>query len=113
MNSDNTQQMGEMELGQLCEKLHAALHYQRIEEAEKTAIKLLEIAPRSTTSWELWGDVLLAQGKIEEASDALKKAVELEPKDGAAMAALVHDVRRHARDIIEGRTPRMGNIQIR
>ncbi len=32
---------------------------------------------------------------------------------GAAMAALVHDVRRHARDIIEGRTPRMENIQIR
>ncbi len=32
---------------------------------------------------------------------------------GAAMAALCHDVRRHARDIIEGRTPRMENIQIR
>ncbi len=31
MNSDNSQQMGEMELGQLCEKLHAALHYERVE----------------------------------------------------------------------------------
>ena len=32
---------------------------------------------------------------------------------GAAMAALAHDVRRRARSIIEGRTPRMDNIQIR
>ncbi|MCK4324006.1 MAG: hypothetical protein KAW89_05705 [Armatimonadetes bacterium] len=84
MNSDNAQQMGEMELGHLCEKLHAALHYERIEEAEKIACKLMEIAPRSTTSWELWGDVLLAQDKIEEASDAFKKAVELEPANADA-----------------------------
>ena len=84
MNSDNPQQMGEMELGQLCEKLHAALHYQRVEEAEQAARELLEVAPRSTTSWELWGDVLLAQGKIEEASDAFKKAVELEPANADA-----------------------------
>ena len=84
MNSDNPQQMDGMELEHLCEKLHTALHYQRVEEAEKTAIKLLEIAPRSTTSWELWGDVLLAQGKLEEASDALKKAVELEPSNADA-----------------------------
>lgn len=84
MNSDNPQQMAEMDLQHLCEKLHAALHYQRVEEAEKAARELLEIAPRSTTSWELWGDVLLAQGKIEEASDALKKAVELEPANADA-----------------------------
>ena len=30
---------------------------------------------------------------------------------GAALAALDHDVRRRALDIIEGRVPRMGNIQ--
>ncbi len=84
MNSENSQQMGEMELAHLCEKLHAALHYERIDEAEKTARKLLEIAPRSTTSWELWGDVLLAQGKAEEAADAFRKAVELEPANADA-----------------------------
>jgi len=78
MNSDNPQQMGEMDLEHLYEKLHTALHYQRVEEAEKTARELLEVAPRGTTSWELWGDVLLAQGKLEEAADAFKKAVELE-----------------------------------
>ena len=84
MNSDNPQQMGEMELEHLYEKLHTALHYQRVEEAEETARELLEVAPRSTTSWELWGEVLLAQGKIEEASDAFKKAVELEPANADA-----------------------------
>ena len=68
MNSDNSQQMDGMELGHLYEKLHTALHYQRVEEAEKAVRELLEVAPRSTTSWELWGDVLLAQGKLEEAS---------------------------------------------
>ncbi len=84
MNSENPQPMGEMERGHLYEKLRTALHYQRVEEAEKTASELLEVAPRSTTSWELWGDVLLAQGKIEEASDAFKKAVELEPANADA-----------------------------
>jgi len=84
MNSNNAQQMGEMELGQLCEKLHAALHYERVDEAEKTACKLLEVAPYSTTSWELWGEVLLTQGKMEEAADAFKKAVELEPANADA-----------------------------
>jgi len=84
MNSNNAQQMGEMELGQLCEKLHAALHYGQVEEAEKTARKLLEVAPRSTTSWELWGEVLLTQGKMEAAADAFKKAVELEPANADA-----------------------------
>ena len=84
MNNDNPQQMDGMELEQLYEKLHTALHYQRVEEAEKAARELLEVAPRSTTSWELWGDVLLAQGKLEEASDAFKKAVELEPANADA-----------------------------
>jgi len=84
MNSDNAQQMPEMDLEHLYEKLHAALHYQRVEEAEKTAHELLEVAPRGTTSWELWGDVLLAQGKLEEAADAFKKAVELEPANADA-----------------------------
>jgi len=84
MNSDNAQQMAEMDLEHLCEKLHTALHYGRVDEAEKTARKLLETTPRSTTSWELWGDVLLAQGKLEQASDALKKAVELEPANADA-----------------------------
>jgi len=84
MNSDNPQQMDGMELEHLYEKLHTALHYQRVEEAEETARGLLEVAPRSTTSWELWGDVLLAQGKIEEASNAFKKAVELEPANADA-----------------------------
>jgi len=84
MNSDNLQQMDEMELEHLFGKLHTALHYQRIEEAEKTARELLEVAPRSTTSWELWGDVLLLQSKLEEASDAFKKAVELEPANADA-----------------------------
>jgi len=31
---------------------------------------------------------------------------------GAAMGALAHDVAARARDIIEGRTPRMDNIQL-
>ncbi len=31
----------------------------------------------------------------------------------AALAALVHDVRGCARDIVEGRTPRMDNVQAR
>ncbi len=84
MDSESPQPTDEMELGLLYEKLRAALHYQRIEEAEKTANKLLEAAPESTTSWELWGDVLLAQGKIEEAADAFKKAVELEPANADA-----------------------------
>ncbi len=84
MNSNNAQQMAEMELARLCDKLHAALHYERAEEAEETARKLLEVAPDSTTSWEMWGEVLLTQGKIEAASDAFKKAVELEPANADA-----------------------------
>ncbi len=84
MNSENPQPMGEMELEHLYEKLRTALHYQRVEEAERIASKLLEVAPRSTTSWELWGDVLLAQGKLDEAADAFKKAVELEPANADA-----------------------------
>jgi len=84
MNSDNAQQMPEMDLEHLYEKLHAALHYRRVEEAEEIATKLLEIAPESTTSWELWGDVLLAQGNIDKAADAFKKAVELEPANADA-----------------------------
>lgn len=84
MNSDNPQQMDGMELEHLYEKMHTALHYQRVEEAEKTARELLEVAPRSTTSWELWGEVLLAQDKLEEAADAFKKAVELEPANADA-----------------------------
>ncbi len=77
-------QLDEMEQNQLREAADRAIYYQRPDEAEEAARKLLEAAPNSTTTWELWGDVLRAQGNLAEASAAFEKARELEPANADA-----------------------------
>ncbi len=69
----------EVEQQRLRETVGRGLYYQRIDEAEQAAGALLEADPDSTTTWELWGDVLLARGKTAEASEAFEKAIKIEP----------------------------------
>ncbi len=84
MSGDNLNQLEGSERDRLGETVSRALYFERLDEAERAVLKLAEIEPDSTTTWELRGDVLLAQGKLAEASQAFEKAVELEPANADA-----------------------------
>ncbi len=84
MSGAPSDQLDEMEQNQLREAVDSALHYQRPDEAEQAARKLLEAVPNSTTTWELWGDILRAQENLAEASAAFEKALALEPANADA-----------------------------
>ncbi len=84
MSGDSLNQLEGSERDRLGETVSRALYFQRLEEAERAVVKLAEVAPDSTTTWELRGDVLLAQGKLPEASQAFEKAIELEPANADA-----------------------------
>ena len=84
MGDESREEMEQIDLAHLWENASRALHYDRIDEAEQAAQKLLDVAPDSTTTWELWGDVLLAKGKLEEAADSFRKAMALESANADA-----------------------------
>lgn len=84
MSGDNLNQLEGSERDRLGETVGRALYFQRLDEAERAVLKLAEVASDSTTTWELRGDVLLAQGKSAEASQAFAKAIELEPANADA-----------------------------
>ena len=84
MNSDLPDELGGSERDRLGEAVSRALYFQRLDEAEQAVLKLEEVAPNSTTTWELRGDALLAQGNLAEASEAFQKALELEPANADA-----------------------------
>ena len=54
----------------------------RFEVAETRARALLAEKPRFAPAWQLLSDALLAQQRLDEAADALRKAAELAPEQG-------------------------------
>lgn len=84
MVGEYPEQLDEVEWEQLAETVDRALHFQQLDKAQQAADKLRQAVPNSTTTWELWGDVLLAQDNLEEASEAFERAVELEPANADA-----------------------------
>ena len=108
MSSDSSEQLDEDEQNLLRETVDRALYFHRLEEAETAARKLRGASPNSTTAWELWGDVLLARGKLAEACAAFGKALELEPANAdaerkyAAVQLDLHDAQRQRKLLESG-----------
>ena len=52
--------------------------------------KVAELQPASADTWRDLGDALAAEGRTEEANDAFRKVLEIEPDDEVALTALGH-----------------------
>ena len=52
--------------------------------------KVAELQPASTEAWRDLGDALAAEGRTEEANDAFRKVLEIDPDDEVALTALGH-----------------------
>lgn len=72
------------DFGALVEQVARDLHFGRLEPAAETVRRMLEMAPDSTTTYELYGDLLQAQGQAEAAREAYRKALELQPANADA-----------------------------
>ena len=52
--------------------------------------KVAELQPASAEAWRDLGDALAAEGRTEEANDAFRKVLEIDPEDEVALTALGH-----------------------
>jgi tetratricopeptide (TPR) repeat protein len=52
--------------------------------------KVAELHSASTEAWRDLGDALAAEGRTEEANDAFRKVLEIDPEDEVALTALGH-----------------------
>jgi len=52
--------------------------------------KVAELQPASTETWRDLGDALAAEGRTDEANDAFRKVLEIDPDDEVALTALGH-----------------------
>lgn len=61
---------------------------ERWDEAEKAAVKALELAPRSVYIMQILGEIYLAQGKFKDAEKQFRAALEIEPRNPKAKERL-------------------------
>lgn len=61
---------------------------ERWDEAEKAAVKALELAPRSVYTMQILGEIYLAQGKFKDAEKQFRAALEIEPRNPKAKERL-------------------------
>ncbi len=80
-SEDNSE---ETEFSRLVEQASWALRRQRYAEARSLIMRLLEQWPDSTTAQELAGDLASAEGRIEEARQHYRRALEIEPANADA-----------------------------
>ena len=52
--------------------------------------KVAELQPASAEAWRDLGDALAAEGRTEEANDAFRKVLDIDPEDEVALTALGH-----------------------
>jgi tetratricopeptide (TPR) repeat protein len=74
----------EDEFARLTEEVARALHFGHLEQAKAGVARLIELAPHSTTAYELQGDVLTALRQTEAARGAYHRALEIEPANADA-----------------------------
>jgi len=72
------------EMTRLCDTVSRELVAGRLLVAAEAAMLLVKKHPQSTTAHEMMGDVLLAQGKRQQARDEYKQAIEIEPANADA-----------------------------
>ncbi|NPV47862.1 MAG: tetratricopeptide repeat protein [Armatimonadetes bacterium] len=102
----STDDLQEEEYARLCHEAGLHLRLNRIVLAEKVVAELLQRWPDRTTAQERAGDLAMAQGKLQQAREHYRQALELEPanadaerKYGLALLTLTPDERR--RNLIE------------
>jgi tetratricopeptide (TPR) repeat protein len=74
----------EDEFARLTEEVARALHFGHLEQAKAGVARLIELAPQSTSAYELQGDVLTALRQTEAARGAYHRALEIEPANADA-----------------------------
>lgn len=60
------------------------------DDAAEQLRKVAELQPASAEAWRDLGDALAAEGRTEEANDAFRKVLDIDPDDEVALTALGH-----------------------
>lgn len=92
MRPEDAEALEEMErqheLGEIVRRVRRAISMGRIDEAEKYAVRVQQIAPETTTAEELLGDLAMERGEFEQAREHYQRALEIEPANADAEARL-------------------------
>lgn len=78
------EELQEEEYARLCHEAGLHLRLNRMAMAEKAVAELLERWPDRTTAQERAGDLAMAQGKLQQARQYYRQALDLEPANGDA-----------------------------
>ncbi len=74
----------QQKLGELVRRTRRAIGMNRLDQAEQFAAQAVRLAPESTTTEELLGDVAMARGDFTAARDHYRRALDIEPSNADA-----------------------------
>lgn len=74
----------QQQLGELVRRTRRAINMGRLDQAQQFAAQAVRLAPESTTTEELLGDVAMARGDFTAARDHYRRALDIEPSNADA-----------------------------